>query len=366
MIYPTDDRVRYSPSLGVWTVDTREHHTASARDLLAAMMVYAMESGEMLDGCTCAPESYSVSAMSGVTASAPRAHPVYRQGSVLIAGHGVLGDHAPARDAGNASQCPHANGDGEQQARTLAETGQWDALYDLTEPFPAAPGILQPAAPGSKAPTAWQGEPLEVSGVGIIPDRHVHAATRADLARLGSLAEQANRLGREAREAQAVANEGPDAMRTLVADAAMSGKPVEAAEVVRIVRERQEAAVAAQAVAEGTRYAVDKVRHEVAAGITERRDEWLTYLHGQAAHGLARLDLVVSELEAAVENLAEIDRVRQTVEAPASGRLFSAGSMIAGNAVEQARQARERAAAALAGLERHAAKVGKGKAQTAA
>ncbi|PWU44264.1 hypothetical protein DLJ46_26945 [Micromonospora globispora] len=121
-------------------------------------------------------------------------------------------------------------------------------------------------------------------------------------------------------------------MRMLVADAAMSGKALDAADVARIVRERQEAAVAAQAVADGMRYAVGKVRREVARGIAERRDEWLTYLHGQAAHGLARLDGIITELEAAVENLAEIDRVRQTVESPLYGRLFSAGSMIAGNA----------------------------------
>ncbi|MGW4155536.1 hypothetical protein ACWEDF_20500 [Micromonospora chersina] len=202
---------------------------------------------------------------------------------------------------------------------------------------------------------------MSVSGVGVIPDRHVHPGTRADLARLGSLAAEAARLGTEARKAQAEADEGPDAMRMLVAEAAMAGEALDAADVARIVRERQEAAVAAQAVADGTRYAVDKVRREVADGITERRAEWLTYLHGQAAHGLARLDLVLSELEAAVENLAEIDRVRQTVESPGAGRLFSAGSLIAGNAVEQARQARERAAAALAGLERHAAKVSKAK-----
>ncbi|MEU0156159.1 hypothetical protein [Micromonospora fulviviridis] len=200
----------------------------------------------------------------------------------------------------------------------------------------------------------------------MVPDRHVHPGTRADPARLGSLAAEADRLGREANKAQAEAAEGPDAMRTLVADAAMAGKALDAAEVARLVRERQEAAQAAQAVADGTRYAVEKVRREVAAGVTERRAEWLTYLHGQAAHGLARLDLVLSELEAAVENLAEIDRVRQTVEQPGAGRLFSAGSMIAGNAVEQARQARERAAAALAGLERHASKASKGKAKTAA
>lgn len=362
MIYPNDRRVRYAPDLHVWIVDTGDHHTGGADQLLAAMMVYAVESGEILEGCTCAPESYSASPLSGVTATPARVHRLGQQGAIAMYGHGTVPAYGVAPEQANAHQCPHADADGERQARELAKGGQWDELHALSERFPAAPGILQPAAPGSKAPAAWQGEPLSVPGVGVIPDRHVHAATRADLARLGTLATEADRLGREAGKAQAEAAEGPAAVRRLAADAAMSGKALDAAEVARIVRERAEQADAAQAVADGTRDAVAKVRGDVAAGVTERRDEWLTYLHGQAAHGLARLDLVVAELEAAVENLCEIDRVRQTVEAPAAGRLFSAGSMIAGNAVEAARQTRERAAATLAGLERHAAKASKAKA----
>lgn len=365
-VYPNDKRVRYAPSLHVWTVDTQENHAGNAAQLLAAMLCYAVESGDMPDGCTCAPESFTISPMSGVTASPALAHRVIQRGSVVIVGHGVLPDNAPGSDAGNASQCPHADAAGEQQARDMAQAGRWDDLYALTEPFPATPGILQPAAPGTKAPAVWQGEPLTVAGVGTIPDRHVHAATRADLARLGSLAAEADRLGREANKAKAEAAEGPGAVRKLAADAAMSGKALDAAEVSRIVRDRQEAADAAQAVADGTRDAVAKVRHEVAAGIAERRTEWLTYLHGQASHGLARLDAAVAELEAAAENMAELDRVRQTVEQPAAGRLFSGASFIAGNAVEQAREARERAAATLAGLERHAAKAAKAKASAAA
>ncbi|MET8351954.1 MULTISPECIES: hypothetical protein [unclassified Micromonospora] len=110
-----------------------------------------------------------------------------------------------------------------------------------------------------------------------------------------------------------------------------------------------------------------QVRQQVAAGIEQRRTEWLTYLHGQAAAGLARPDLVVAELvvaelEAAVADLAEIDRVRQVVESPSGGRLFGTGTTITGNAVEAARETRERAAVALAGLERHAAKVAREKA----
>ncbi|MGW4295434.1 hypothetical protein ACWEH1_20610 [Micromonospora chersina] len=161
----------------------------------------------------------------------------------------------------------------------------------------------------------------------------MHAATRADLARLGSLAEQANRLGREANEARAEADEGPTAVRRLAADAAMAGTALDAAEVAWIVRKRQEAADAAQAVAEDTRGAMEQVRREVVDGIAERRSEWLVYLHGQAAHGLARLELVLSETggshgEPGRDRPGTADR-----GAPAS-RLFSTGWMIAGNAVE--------------------------------
>ncbi|MGV9212991.1 hypothetical protein ACTFTM_14130 [Micromonospora sp. RB23] len=79
----------------------------------------------------------------------------------------------------------------------------------------------------------------------------------------------------------------------------------------------------------------------------------MSYLHGQAAAGLARLDLVLAELDAAVTNLAEIDRIRQTVKSPSAGRLFTAGTPIpVTSAVEAARQTRQSAAEALAGLER--------------
>jgi hypothetical protein len=326
------------------------------------MTVYATESGNMPDGCTCAPESFSISPMTGVTASPARVHRLGQQGSIAMYGHGVLPPDGTAARQGNAHQCPQANADGERRAKKLARTGQWDELRKLSEAFPAAPGTLGPAAPGRKAPAAWQGEPLSVPGVTAIPDRHVHPATRADLGRLGTLATEANRLGSEARKAQAAAAQGPMEIRRLASEAARSGKPLDAAEVAKMARELQEAAEAAKAMADGTRDEVDKVRREVAAGIAERRGEWLTYLHGQAVHGLARLDLVVAELEAALENLAEIDRVRQAVEQASPSRLFSAGSMIVGNAVEAARRSRERAATALAGLERHAAKAGRAKA----
>ncbi|MGC5021947.1 hypothetical protein [Micromonospora sp. DT47] len=355
MIYPTDKRVRYAPTLAVWIVDTQASHAGGADQLLAAMMVYATESGNMPDGCTCAPESFSVSAMTGVTASPARVHPLGQQGGIAVYGHGTVPENGVAPERRNAHQCPRADAAGERQARKLVKAGRWGDLYALTEPFPPAPGTLQPAAPDNNAP-AWQAEPLSVPGVGLIPDRHIHPATRADLARLGTLATEATRLGSEARKAQAAAAQGPMEVRRLATVAALSGKALDAAEVAKMVRERQEAAEAAQAAADGTRDAVDKVRREVAAGIAERREEWLTYLHDQATAGLARLDLVVAELEAAVENLAEIDRVRQTVEQADSGRLFSAGSMIVGNAVEAARRSRERAATALAGLERHASK----------
>ncbi|SCG60245.1 hypothetical protein [Micromonospora inositola] len=365
-IYPTDDRVRYSPSLHVWTVDTREHHSASASTILAAMLAYAAESGDMPDGCTCAPESFSYNGASGMQTSGALVHPIFRQGAVVIVGHGTATEHGPAQEQANASQCPLADAEGERQARDMAQAGQMDELWTLTEPFPIKPGILEPAPAGSKAPRVWTGEPLSVRGVGTIPDRHVHAATRADLTRLAGMAEHADRLASEAHAARTAAMEGPATVRRLASEAAMAGKALDTEEVSRLGRDLQEAADTAEAVAAGTRDAVEKVQHEVAAGIAERRDEYVTYLRDQAAHGLARLDAAIGELDATIADLMEIDRVRQTVDDPGAGRLFSAGSFLAGNAVEAARETRERAAATLAPLERAAAKVAKAKASQSA
>ncbi|WP_374539478.1 hypothetical protein [Micromonospora aurantiaca (nom. illeg.)] len=347
MIYPNDTRVRYSPELSVWVVDTQQAHAGGAQDLLAAMMAYATEAGQMPDGCTCAPESFSTAPLS-FAVSPPRAHKVYVRGGLVIAGHGTVPFRGRAADVGNAYQCPLSDAAGEERAYELGKAGAWDALHALTAPFPGVAGTLQPADPGSEVPAVWEG--------------HLHADTRADLARVAVLSDEVARLDREARRAQATATAGPEAARELAAEAAMTGKALEPGEVTRLLTQRQESAVAARAMADGTRDALEQVRRETVERITERRDEWLSYLHGQAAHGLARLDLVLTELESAVENLAEIDRVRQTVERPVPRGLFAAGSPIAGNAVEAARQARERAAGALAGLERHAARVGTEKA----
>ncbi|MFG1871887.1 hypothetical protein [Micromonospora arborensis] len=354
-IYPTDTRVRYAPDLGVWAMVTGESYASGADAILAAMMVYAEQAGQMLPGCTCGPETFS-NHYAGIQTSEPRAHVIFKQGGTVLAGHGLVGFTDPGSAEANAQHCPHANREGEERARDLAREGRWEELHALTRPFPDAPGLLQPAEPGTEPPAAWVGEPVSVVRM-TIPDRHVHPDTRADLARLSDLAKRSGELDRAARAAKVDAeNAGTDARR-LAADAAAAGTPMDAAAVTRTIRERQEQAEAAQITADGTRDAVGKVRQQVAAGITERQAEWLSYLHGQAAAGLARLDLVLAELDAAVSNLAEIDRVRQTVEAPSAGNLFNAGSFIAGNVVETARQTRQSAAEALAGLERHAAKV---------
>ncbi|MFC3500828.1 hypothetical protein ACFOOK_07590 [Micromonospora krabiensis] len=360
MIYPDDKRVRYSPDLAVWVVDTGESHAAGADQILAVMMHYARQAGDMPEGCTCFPEVLSDAGPlgGGVQTGPPGVHRIGQRGGVVVYGHGTMPDAEAVAGAANAIQCPHANADGEEQARTLGKAGRWPELHALTVAFPN-PGAatLQPAAPGSEAPAPWEGEPLTVRAAGVIPDRHVHPATRADLARLGALAAESARLDSLAREAKREADDAPAGARRQAAEAAAAGTPLDAEAVTRSIRERQEAAQAAQITADGTRDAVAQVRRQVVAGITERQAEWLSYLHGQAAHGLARLDLIVAELESALTDLAEIDRVRQVVESPTPGRLFGTGSPIAGNAVEAAREARQRAAVALAGLERHAAKV---------
>ncbi|MGW3783083.1 hypothetical protein ACWD5Z_00745 [Micromonospora chokoriensis] len=353
-IYPTDTRVRYAPELGVWALTTGESFAAGADDILAAMMVYAERSGVMPEGCTCGPESAG-DHFAGLQTSEPRAHRIGSQGGTVLYGHGPVGFSDPDSTDANAQFCPLANREGEERARTLGKEGRWDELHALTRPFPDAPTLLEPAAPGTDAPAAWEGEPVTVAGM-TVPDRHVHPDTRADLVRLAALAAQSGELDRAARAAKRDAeNAGTDARR-LAADAAAAGTPMDAAAVTRTIRERQEQAEAAQITADGTRDAVGQVRRQVAAGIEQRQAEWLTYLHGQAAAGLARLDLVLAELGAAVADLAEIDRVRQTVESPSAALMFNAGSFIAGNVAEAARQTRQSAAEALAGLERYAAK----------
>ncbi|MEU1245439.1 hypothetical protein ACWD8I_20970 [Micromonospora arida] len=44
-------------------------------------------------------------------------------------------------------------------------------------PFPDAPGLLQPAEPGTEVPATWGGVPVTVAGM-TVPDRHVHPDTR--------------------------------------------------------------------------------------------------------------------------------------------------------------------------------------------
>ncbi|WP_347404800.1 hypothetical protein [Micromonospora sp. WMMD1102] len=266
------------------------------------------------------------------------------RGGLVIFGHGSA-ERVPGAAEANRAACPLANPDGEDQARKWRRTGDKAALMNATATLPtASTGTLRPAAPGSKAPEVWEGEPLSGRTVGQVPARHVHPEIRADLLRLQALSEEATRLRSAARQAKMTAADGPTAARKLVAEAAASRNAVDGADVNRIIRERQEEAATAELVAEGTADAVNTLRRRVAAGIAERRPEWLAYLHGQAVAELARLDLVVKE----------------------PSRLFVAGSTIAGRAVQEVRETRERAASALWSLERHSVLDAWGKAVTAA
>ncbi|MEV0898361.1 hypothetical protein [Actinoplanes sp. NPDC049802] len=355
-----DRRVRYAPELGVWTVDMETmHYTGGAPDVLASAMHYAREAGQLPD-CTCFPDvSVARDGMNpGVEASAPKVHAVLRAGggAFSILGHGMLGSGALNAEAGNATMCPLANAEGEAEAKRLYEQDR-TALWNATEPFPAPDTrTLEPAAPGAKAPKVWTGKEVRTRR-GTVPARHVPAEVRASMARLASIEAHSERLDREAREAKQAASEAPAEARRAVAEAAAAGETPDAAAVTAIVRERQEQAETAQALADGTRDAVESVRREVAGTITEQREEWLAYLHEHAAHGLARLDLVIAELGAALEDLAEIDRVRQTVEAASTSALFNGASVLAmGAALDEARQSRARVAETLGGLARRTAK----------
>lgn len=84
MIHLNDKRTRYAPELGVWAVDTGQHHAGGAEQILGVMMHYAREAGEVPDGCTCFPEVSSNQGPlgGGVHTSGPRVHvgPVSRPG----------------------------------------------------------------------------------------------------------------------------------------------------------------------------------------------------------------------------------------------------------------------------------------------
>jgi len=185
-IYASDKRVRYAPELGVWVVDMGEMHAVGADQLLATMMVYAEQAGDVPPGCVCFPESADIS-VHGVTTTAPTVHRIGRKGGIVLYGHGRVPEEVPVAVEANATECPCNNAEGEAQARELAKTDQWEELHALTVAFPSTPTVLQPAAPGSDAPAAWEGEPVTVAGM-TIPDRHVHPDTRADLERLAALA----------------------------------------------------------------------------------------------------------------------------------------------------------------------------------
>lgn len=355
-----DPRVRYSPTLGVWTVDMQTMtYMGGAEQVLAAAMHYAREAGELPE-CACFPEVSSevVGLNPRVEGTPPQTHKVYRQSAFTIYGHGTLAEGSEVganRDALNAIRCPLANAEGEREAKRLAHEDT-RALWDATVPFPALPQALTPAEPGAKAPKVWEGEPMQV-GRASVPARHVHPQTRADMARLAALIANVDGLDRAARAAQIAADEAPIAARREVAEKAAAGQAVDAASITKLVRERREEADAAKAVADGTRDALEAVRREVAQGIGARRDEWLGYLHAQASHGLARLDLVLAELASSLADLAEIDRVRQTVEKASAASLFSSASQVEmGRAVPEAQEARDRAATALSSLARHAAR----------
>ncbi|MFI7593356.1 hypothetical protein [Micromonospora sp. NPDC049359] len=146
----------------MWVVDTGESHAAGADQILAALMVYAVQAGDVPPGCVCFPESSSVSVY-GVTTTAPTVHRIGRKGGVVLYGHGRVPEEVPVAVETNAAECPCNNAEGEAQARELGKAGQWAELHALTVAFPSAPGALQPAELAADAAAA--GTPLDAAAV---------------------------------------------------------------------------------------------------------------------------------------------------------------------------------------------------------
>jgi hypothetical protein len=346
------NRVRYSPELGVFTLDmgTRSAEAmGQATSVLIAAMEHARNAG-ILPECTCHAEGVSITPTTLLVqyAEPPQLHKVYSQGGLSVLGHGAVGDGSEMGDpdALNAAMCPLANAEGERRANELVRTDR-DALWNLTQPFPLIEHVVLQPGDAKKPPKAWTGDPVDIGRGRTVPGRHVPADVRKAAAAVAFVNGEADDARRAAHEAKRAADEAQREASDAVRRAAASGERMSAEAAGAIIRERTEAAAAAQAVADGMVAAADDARRTILDAIETNRDAWLAYLAEHAAHNLARLDAALAEVDASLAELADIDRIRRTVEKPNASRLFGEASFIAtstGQAVSDLRAAREKAA----------------------
>ncbi|SIN14531.1 hypothetical protein [Micromonospora cremea] len=367
----TDERVRYSPELGVWTVNMSGMTAVSpaqAERILGWAMFQAREAEAALDGCTCDPGDQFWDGPNRRVPTSPHAHFVAQtrgaDSRLMVIGHGGQIQAAPM--TGQEVQgrtCPLRNQAGERRAAELVERGGLEELWGLTVAFPAGAGPLQPLGAGEPAPEVWEAEPVRFSAAGLhvsVPGRHVHPAVQPSLAAYRDLSLKAAELDQAAREARDRAQNAPRDLRREAAQAAISGRTTDAAKAAQSIRDLELEAEAAKAVADGTEDALEATRAAVLKAVEGNRAEWLAYLSGQGRAALGRLDAALATLDAALGDLVAVDTMRANVEKPLHARqVFAQGSALSGqvNASRATtREAREKVAETLAPLSRYATK----------
>ncbi|MEU7172707.1 hypothetical protein ABZ949_14610 [Micromonospora tulbaghiae] len=367
----TDERVRYVPELGVWTVDmtgVTAVMPGQAESILGRAMFFAREAGAALEGCTCDPGDQHWDGPRLRVPTPPHGHHVAQvQGSdsrLIVAGHG--GWTRVASMTGQEHQgnpCPLRNVDGEERARELVERGSGGLaeLWGLSVAFPEGAGPLQPLEDGQAAPEVWESEPVRFSASGLVmsvPGRHVHPGVQSSLAAYRNLALEVAELNRAAREAQERAENAPRDLRREASQAAASGRRADAAKAAQRLRDLEVEAQAAKAVADGTEDALDAARAAVVKGMTEHRAEWLAYLSGQGRAALGRLDAALAELGQALAEVVAVDTMRANVERPMAtgGQVFAQASTLSPEVsatLAAGQEVREKAAETLAPLSRY-------------
>lgn len=373
-----EERVRYAPELGVWTIDMGELTAVTmgqVQHTLARAMYFAADAGAALEGCTCAPEETHWDGPRLRTPVVPHVHEVAHLSNLMIVGHG--GRTAVAPMSGQEVQgrtCPLRNADGERRARRLVEAGSGGLaeLHALTHAYPVGAGPLAPLESSTDTPEAWDGEPVSFRAEGwkvAAPGRHLHPEVRAALHAYAELAEQAAELGRAAQAAEEANRNAPRDLRREVAQAAVSGTPASATSAAQRLRDLEVEAQAARAVADGMSDALCARRAAVVAAVERNRAEWLSYLSGQGRAALGKLEAAVTALEEAAAEVLLVDTVRANVERPVGtgGQPFAQASLLAGKSpAAVAREYASAAAQTLAPLGPHARKGAARKARAAA
>lgn len=368
-----DERVRYSPELGVWTINLSgmtAATTGQAERILGRAMFYARDAGSTLDGCTCDPGDQHWEGPRVRVPTDPHCHDVTQAEGMsgegptrlLVIGHGgrvVVAGVTAQEHQGH--PCPLRNEVGERRAKELVERGALEELWALTVAYPVGSGPLAPLEPAAEAPEAWEGEPVRFNAGGFrinVPGRHLHPEVRAALAAYEGLAQQAAELSRAAHDAEEAHRNAPRDLRRQVAQAAVSGKPADAREAAQSLRDLELAAISARAVADGTSDALEARRAAVVAAVEGNRAEWLAYLSGQGRAALGKLEAALTALDEAAQELVLVDTMRSNVERPtaAGGRPLAQGSSLAAGAsaaISSGRAFVSQAAQELAPLGRH-------------